>query len=67
MIDQDRLYVVSEVASLLRCHPETIRRRIRAEEIKGVIILGNQYLIPGKALQEYLDEHSPEKYANKYA
>lgn len=48
-------YTVQDVAELLRCHPKTIRRRIRAKQILASKPPGSAYyLIPKTAINEYL-------------
>lgn len=60
LADAERLLEVVHVAKRLRCHPETVRRHIRAGHLKAVrrgsssAGRGGNYLIPESAVREFL-------------
>jgi len=57
MRTNEKLYTTNEVAKILRCHPQTIRRKIRQRKIKA-IFSGKNFLIKEEWLQNYLDSMS---------
>ena len=48
-----KFYTVSEVAEMLQSHEETIRRKLRSGEIKG-INFGKSWRISQENLEKYL-------------
>lgn len=55
----ERLLEVAHVAKRLRCHPETVRRHIRAGRLKAVRRgtfrgRGGNYLVPESAVRQFL-------------
>ena len=57
MRTNEKLYTTNEVAKILRCHSQTIRRKIRQRKIKA-IFSGKNFLIKEEWLQNYLDSMS---------
>jgi excisionase family DNA binding protein len=47
-------YTVSEIASLLKCHPETVRRLCDRGELRSIRVATNRR-IPESAVTEYMD------------
>ena len=60
-----KFYTTEEVAAILRCDIATIRRYIKEGKFKGHIRSGKQYLIPQESLEKYIDEHDPQKFAER--
>jgi excisionase family DNA binding protein len=54
-IIEDQLYTVEEVAGVLRCAKETIRRKIKSKKI-GATRIGRDYRIKGGELLRYIGE-----------
>jgi excisionase family DNA binding protein len=54
-MELDNLYTVIEVSKLLKCKIETVRKKMRTGEIKGVK-LGKEWRIKKKDLLNYVDE-----------
>jgi excisionase family DNA binding protein len=52
MIEQH--YTVSELAALLKCHPETVRRLCDRGELRSIRVATNRR-IPESAVTEYMD------------
>jgi excisionase family DNA binding protein len=52
MIEQ--FYTVTEIASLLKCHPETVRRLCDRGELRSIRVATNRR-IPESAVTEYMD------------
>jgi excisionase family DNA binding protein len=57
----EKLYTVSEAADLLAMHPETVRRLIRASELRPEKLGPRQTRIPGSELLRFRRERS-ERY-----
>ena len=51
---EEKLYTTGEVAELLRCHPQTIRRKIRQRKIQA-IFSDKSFLISESSLREYMN------------
>jgi excisionase family DNA binding protein len=47
-------YTVSEIASLLKCHPETVRRLCDRNQLRSIRV-GTNRRIPESAVTEYMD------------
>ena len=54
MTIETKFYTVPEVAEILRCHPQTIRRKIRERKIEA-IFSGKSFLISESSLRAYMD------------
>ena len=54
---KEKLYTTDEIAEILRCHPQTIRRKIRQGKIQA-IFGGKSFLISESSLREYMDDMS---------
>jgi excisionase family DNA binding protein len=52
MIEQH--YTVTELAGLLKCHPETVRRLCDKGELRSIRVATNRR-IPESAVREYMD------------
>jgi excisionase family DNA binding protein len=55
MTDQPAFYTVREAAKLLRVDPATLYRAIREDAFPAVRIR-TRYVVPGKAIQQMIDE-----------
>jgi excisionase family DNA binding protein len=52
MIEQH--YTVTEIAGLLKCHPETVRRLCDRNQLRSIRV-GTNRRIPESAVTEYMD------------
>ena len=50
----EKVYTVNEVAEILRVHPRTIHRMIKAGELAAFTIRGREYRIRQSALDAYM-------------
>ncbi|MDQ7839373.1 MAG: helix-turn-helix domain-containing protein [Thermodesulfobacteriota bacterium] len=58
-IADDQLYTVEEVADILRCGRETVRRKIKSKAI-GATKIGRDYRITGVELKRFINEGEPK-------
>ncbi len=56
----EKVYTVSEVAEILRVHPRTIHRMIKAGELDAFTIRGHEYRIRKSTLDAYMGKQ-PKK------
>lgn len=54
---ETKFFTVPEIAKILRCHPQTIRRKIREQKIQA-IFNGKSFLISESSLREYMNDMS---------
>lgn len=57
MTIETKFYTVLEIAKILRCHPQTIRRKIRQRKIEA-IFSGKSFLISESSLLKYMSDMS---------
>jgi excisionase family DNA binding protein len=51
---QEKIYTANEAAAILRVHPRTIHRMIKAGELEAFTIRGREYRIRQSALEEVM-------------
>jgi excisionase family DNA binding protein len=51
---QEKIYTANEAATILRVHPRTIHRMIKAGELEAFTIRGREYRIRQSALEEVM-------------
>ena len=54
MTIETKFFTVAEVAGYLRCHPQTIRRKIREQKIDALFD-GKKFLISESSRREYMN------------
>jgi excisionase family DNA binding protein len=56
MIDQDHIYTTDQVAKLLQVHPQTVKRWLRAGELRGALLANRTgWRVLGSDLQAFWD------------
>jgi len=58
MSGRDDLLTVPEVADIVRLHKVTVYRKARAGEFGEKVKQGRKVLIPRRAVDEYVDQHT---------
>lgn len=61
VMTQQKIYTVNEAAAILRVHPRTIHRMIKAGELDAFTIRGHEYRIPQSALDAYMRKRPKQK------
>ena len=51
---QEKIYTANEAAAILRVHPRTIHRMIKAGELDAFVVRGGKYRIRQSALEEVM-------------
>lgn len=59
-------YTVKQVAKILHKDVVTIRRYIHEGKFPEIKFLGKDYLISRDSLVDFLNQHCPEKFAEKH-
>ena len=54
VMTQEHVYTVNEAAAIMRVHPRTIHRMIKAGELDAFKIRGHEYRIRKSALDAYM-------------
>jgi excisionase family DNA binding protein len=58
MFDPDFIYTTDEIAKLLRVHPQTVKRWLRAGELRGALLADRTgWRVLGSDLQAFWDAH----------
>lgn len=65
MSDDLNFYTTRQVAEFLHKDVSTVRRYIHEGKFPRTVFFGKEYLIPQSSLVEFLDEHSPDKFAER--
>jgi excisionase family DNA binding protein len=59
MFDPDYIYTAEEIAKLLRVHPQTVKRWLRAGELRGALLADRTgWRVLGRDLQAFWDERA---------
>jgi excisionase family DNA binding protein len=57
MFEPDFIYTTDEIAKLLRVHPQTVKRWLRAGDMRGALIADRTgWRVLGRDLQAFWDE-----------
>ena len=60
-----QFYTTRQVAKILHKDVATIRRYIHEDKFPGTKFLGKDYLISRESFVEFLNKHSPDKFAER--
>ncbi|MBA7699411.1 hypothetical protein ES703_108106 [subsurface metagenome] len=66
MITEINYYTVKQVSKFLHKDVATIRRYIHEGKFPGTVFFGKEYLIPQDSLVDFLQQHCPDKFAEKH-